>query len=452
VIAAAVVGGEGACGSGQAATNGSDAATGADVSVPIDAGGESGASTDGTTDAPLADAPATSDAPVTHEDAATDAGGVPLPALPLQVSGRWIVDAKGKRFKLAAVNWYGAEEEDFVVAGLDKLPLATIAHELRALGFNAVRLPWSNQMFESDPPIGAALLSANPPLQGKTALAVLDAVIDALAFEGIVVILDDHTSDANWCCSDTDGDGLWYTPKYPEASWIADWRAIVARYASRPAVVGADLRNEPRSVCPCSNGGCSCQVATWGGSDPSVDWHAAAQRGGNTVLGANPNVLVFVEGVNYANDLTGVYSLPVALSVPNRLVYEAHDYAWDHNGLQSAAQLHTTLGNWWGYILAQGKSYTAPVWVGEFGTCHTSPTCVSDSTGQGLWFSAVGQYLAGADIDWSYWALNGTEARGTGRTYGAEETYGVLDVAWSAPALSNLTAALQALQPATQGP
>jgi endoglucanase len=450
VIVAAVVGGEGACGSGQSATSGSDAATGADVSAEV--GAETGASTDGTTDAPRSDGPATTDAPSTHEDAATDAGGAPLPALPLQVSGRWIVDAKGKRFKLAAVNWYGAEEEDFVVAGLDKMPLATIAREIRTLGFNAVRLPWSNQMFESDPPIGASLLSANPSLKGKTALGVLDAVIDALAFEGIVVILDDHTSDANWCCSNTDGDGLWYTPKYPEASWIADWRAIVTRYASQPAVVGADLRNEPRSVCPCSNGGCTCQVATWGGSDPSVDWHAAAQRGGNAVLGANPKLLVFVEGVNYANDLTGVYSLPVALSVPNRLVYEAHDYAWDHNGLQSAAELHTTLGNWWGYILAQGKSYTAPVWVGEFGTCHSSPTCVSGSTGQGLWFSALGQYLTGADIDWSYWALNGTEARGAGRTYGSEETYGVLDVAWNAPALSNLTAALQALQMATQGP
>jgi endoglucanase len=445
VIAAAVVGGEGACGSGQSATNGSDAATGADVSVEASAGADAGA--DATTDGPRADA-AREDAPARGEDGATDAGGAPLPALPLQVSGRWIVDANGKRFKLAAVNWYGTEEMDYVVAGLDKLPLAKIAHEIRALGFNAVRLPWSNQMFESDPPIGAALLSANPALQGKTALVVLDAVIDALAFEGVAVILDNHTSDANWCCSDTDGDGLWYTPNYPETSWIADWRAIVTRYSSRPAVVGADLRNEPRKVC---SGG-SCQVATWGGNDPTVDWHAAAQRGGNAVLGANPKLLVFVEGVNYANDLTGVYSLPVALSVPNRLVYEAHDYAWDHNGLQTAAQLHTVLGNWWGYILAQGKSYTAPVWVGEFGTCHSSSTCVSDTVGQGLWFSALGQYLTGADIDWSYWALNGTEARGTGRTYGAEETYGVLDTAWIAPALPNLTAALQALQPATQGP
>ena len=34
-----------------------------------------------------------------------------------------------------------------------------------------------------------------------------------------------------------------------------------------------------------------------------------------------------VEGINYANDLTGVFSLPVQLAVPNRLVYSAHDYS-----------------------------------------------------------------------------------------------------------------------------
>jgi endoglucanase len=46
--------------------------------------------------------------------------------------------------------------------------------------------------------------------------------------------------------------------------------------------VGADLRNELRSG------------ATWGGSDPKLDWHAAAERGGNAVLGVNPLLLIMV--------------------------------------------------------------------------------------------------------------------------------------------------------------
>jgi endoglucanase len=416
------------------------------------------------TDAPGTDAPAESASPVeAGHDAASvaDAGaappdaatadasdpGAPLPALPLQTTSRWIVDAHGKRFKLASVNWYGAEELDHVVAGLDLGDLHAIAASIRALGFNSVRLPFSNELVELDPVIDPARLAANPSLVGLTALGVLDAVIAALAHEGLVVILDDHVSRADWCCSDTDGNGLWFQTAYPESSWLADWKTMATRYLHQPAVVGVDLRNELRPA-----GG---QTPTWGvpsGGDPTLDWHAAAERGGNAVLGVNPALLVFVEGLNYANDLTGAYSLPVQLAVGNRLVYSAHDYAFDHSGLASAAALDTTLGDNWGYLLAQGKAYTAPVWVGEFGTCHTSDTCVADTSGQGLWFGALTQYLANADIDWSYWAVNGTEARGAGRTLGAEETYGVLNLAWSAPASAPLATALAAIAPSTQGP
>ena len=42
-------------------------------------------------------------------------------SLPLHTKGRFIVDEEGNRIKLACVNWYGAEEMDFVVAGLEKV-------------------------------------------------------------------------------------------------------------------------------------------------------------------------------------------------------------------------------------------------------------------------------------------------------------------------------------------
>ena len=35
--------------------------------------------------------------------------------LPLSTSSRWIVDAKGKRVKLACINWSGAAQKDGVV-------------------------------------------------------------------------------------------------------------------------------------------------------------------------------------------------------------------------------------------------------------------------------------------------------------------------------------------------
>jgi hypothetical protein len=55
------------------------------------------------------------------------------------------VDAKGHRVKLAGVNWYGADNLEFSVGVLAYRPLATIAHEVKAVGFNSVRIPGSNE-------------------------------------------------------------------------------------------------------------------------------------------------------------------------------------------------------------------------------------------------------------------------------------------------------------------
>ena len=61
-----------------------------------------------------------------------------------------------------------------------------------------------------------------------------------------------------------------------------------------------------------------------------TDWRAAAERCANTLLSVNADLLMFVEGLNYASDLTGVAKYPIQLTVPNRVVYEAHDYSWFH--------------------------------------------------------------------------------------------------------------------------
>jgi endoglucanase len=370
-----------------------------------------------------------------------------LPALPLSTSGRWIVDANGGRFKLASVNWYGAESPDHVVGGLDQQPLSQLAAQIRTLGFNSVRLPWSNELLEGDPPVDDARLAANPDLVGKSGMTVLDSVVDALAQQGLVVILSNHVSRADWCCSEDDGNGLWYTADVPESRWLDDWRTIVRRYAAQPAVVGADLRNEPRKA----NG----VEPVWGGDDPTTDWAAAAERGGEAVLGENPNLLVIVEGVRWGVDLHDAIRRPIQLSQPARLVYSPHDYGYYHPTalLANFAALKQTLGFLWGYLINQDQSYTAPVWLGEFGTCHGSTEdCVDGSADQARWFNNLRRYLAEADFDWSYWALNGTQTTGTTRTLGAEEAYSVLDTSWAAPTGGGLVGALQSIEPATQGP
>jgi endoglucanase len=371
-------------------------------------------------------------------------------ALPLHTSGRFIVDQLGHRFKLNSVNWYGSEGADYVVGGLQQEPLAAIVHRIHCMGFNSVRLPWSNELVESNPVVGSYALTANPQFMGQHGMQIFDAVVRALTAEGLFVILDNHNSNAEWCCSN-DGNTLWYNSDYPETSWISDWQALVQRYKDNPLVIGADLRNEPRVN------------ATWGGA-ASTDWQAAAERGGDAVQSVNPNLLIFVEGVNYALDLTGVAALPIQLNVPDHLVYETHDYSFDYSNLSGYSELASDLSQAWGYILTPGQTYTAPVWLGEFGNCHTSSTCITDTTSAdgsgGLWFASLRQYLSTNDVDWGWWAVNGTETTGSGRTYGSEETYGVLNPYWNAPAVSNelpmpalsVLGALETIAAPSQGP
>ena len=114
----------------------------------------------------------------------------------------------------------------------------------------------------------------------------------------------------------------------------------------------------------------------------------------------------------------------------------------------------------WGFIVAPGNfTYTAPLFVSEFGTCHNSMDClqapdaVSAAARAGMhggrWFSYVTEYLRRKDIDWGYWALNGSTCKGTNRPSGAEEGYGLLNTCWNAYVFPPLLEALQAIQPPT---
>lgn len=354
--------------------------------------------------------------------------------LPLHTQGRWIVDAQSRPLKLASVSWYGADQKDFVPGGLGRARLSSIAHLIRAMGFNSVRLLWANETLERNPVVPDYAVRANPQFRGKHAMDVFDAVVAALAREHLMIILDNHMSRADWCCSDKDGNGLWHTREYPESSWLRDWRAMARRYRPQPWVIGADLRNELRSG------------AAWGGADPSLDWHAAAERGGDAVLSENPSLLIFVEGVHYSTDFTRVGELPVRLSVAGHVVYSPHDYGWDHPARETEADLARQLDSKWGYLIRM--SDPAPVWVGEFGICHGDfNSCKFRGRPIGGWFPLFIQYLRNTGISWSYWALNGTQSTGASRTYGAEETYGLLNTSYAHPASTPLLRLLQSAMP-----
>jgi endoglucanase len=399
------------------------------------------------------------------------------PALPLHTRGRFVVDANGQRVKLAGVNWYGADQLDHVPAGLQCQRVDAIAARIAADGFNVVRLPWATTTWSGkDKPVPPVAVAGDPSLRGKTARQVFDAVIASLARHGVLVILDNHVTRPRWCCSGTDGNGLWwegYDPQHPprwhqlgrrqrlhrfrvgEQRWLSAWRRIVRRYAvsgahAQPMVVGADLRNEVR---PDYTLGITPHWRRARGA-PWADWPRAATRACDAVLSVNPRLLVAVEGLQYAADLRGVARQPIRLARAHRLVYSAHDYSWTQS---SHARLHRVLGRRWGWLLAQHQRLTTPVLVGEFGTCHPEECGGAEAA----WFKALTRYLAAGDVDWIYWSINGTGGRGavepttcaaTLRFPGCGEGYGLSDPSWSRDVSAALMTELHPIIAATQGP
>ncbi len=355
-------------------------------------------------------------------------------------SGNQIIDSSGRVVRIAGINWYGFETKDQVVHGLWARDYHTILNTIKNNGYNAIRLPYSNQMVES--PIIPSNISysnssgaINTDLKGLNALQLMDKVIHAAGGLGLRVILDNHRSEAG---NSAEANGLWYTSAYPESAWINDWKTLVNRYASfkdasgNPTVIAADLRNEPHLIANSSHSG-SCwtgDTATGGcpATNAGQNWPAAAQRAGNAILSANPNLLIIVEGADCYNgdcdwwggNLEGVSGHPIELNISNRLVYSAHDYgpklyqqSWFNSGT-SYSSLSSVWNKFWGYINA---NHTAPIMVGEFGTGNTASDIQSATPGsQGQWFESLVNFLQNnPSVSWTYWALNG------------EDSYGLLD-------------------------
>jgi len=87
-------------------------------------------------------------------------------------------------------------------------------------------------------------------------------------------------------------------------------------------VIGNDLRNEIRTD---RN---DLMIPTWGTGNVRTDWKLAATNAGNAILAEVPDILIIIEGLNYANDMLPIKTDPITLDVANRLVYSFHYYDW----------------------------------------------------------------------------------------------------------------------------
>jgi endoglucanase len=332
---------------------------------------------------------------------------------PISTAGRHFIDSRGEVIRLASINWYGASDAWHVVGGLDHRHRSEIAKLIVAMGFNSVRLPFSNAMIYADS-IDKKHLRANPDLIGKSPLAIFDATIKALTDVGLLVILNNHTTTPKWCCG-VDENALWFFENYTTEEWMSDWEFLVRRYKSNPFVIGADLRNEVRKG--------PYGEARWGSGD-QFDWAQVAESLGNKLLDINPDILIVVEGTNYAQNLRGPLSRAIQLSHPNRLVYSPHTYGWFWGRRKaykdmSYDELATELDYYFGYLASPEGDRAYPIWVSELGVG------IDDKSG---WFHHLMRYLNERQFSWAFWPLN----RGPKST-GEPEEWGLVDESWSKP-------------------
>ncbi|MFG2941247.1 glycoside hydrolase family 5 protein [Streptomyces sp. NPDC048282] len=359
---------------------------------------------------------------------------------PLSTRGRYVVDADGNRFRLKAANWDGAQgswtgsgsitdpaqhhagQDSYgIPLGLDRATLPQLLADFQALGINSVRLPFSNEMIHTTAAVPDAAVAANPQLRGKTPLEVYDAVVAALTGAGFAVILNNHTNTSRWCCG-VDGNERWNSSQSTQ-QWADDWVFMSRRYATDPRVVGADLYNEVRRDV--------LDDPNWGLGD-AHDWYAAAQLAADRILTeGNPNLLIVIEGINWTGlpvdglphdrpTLKPVRTLSNTLVDAHKLVYSAHFYGYTgprHSGATGIGEtsdpryqdlsrddLYQALADEAFFVTTEGRHYTAPVWVSEFGIGANET-----GTAARTWFGNITDYFADHDTDFAYWPLVGWE-------------------------------------------
>ncbi|ORE90301.1 chitinase, cellulase [Stappia sp. 22II-S9-Z10] len=314
-----------------------------------------------------------------------------FPPGPFSADGAHIVDSTGARAEINGINWFGFETEIAVAHGLWARNWRDMMDDMKSLGFNTVRIPFSGDFVATGGAnVSGVDLGFNPDLAGLTGMEILDRIVDYADTIGLKILLDYHRGKPGGGPNDN---GLWYGDGRTEADVIREWQTMAARYGDKPAVIGADLMNEPH-------------MATWGDGS-ATDWGAAAGRIGNAVLQAAPDWLIVVEGVSvyegdpywWGGNLQGVADHPVRLADPSKLVYSIHDYppsVFNQPWFSDGRSLPEVWDKNWGYIVKEG---IAPVLVGEWGSFLATAA-------DRAWAGELADYMRDLGTPWFWWSLN----------------------------------------------
>jgi aryl-phospho-beta-D-glucosidase BglC (GH1 family) len=323
----------------------------------------------------------------------------------LRVSGRHIVDSKGRQVRLRGTcpgGWMNME--DFINGhpGAEHTLRAQMAEVLgpakaqfffermldyffneddviflRGVGANVVRIPLNYRHFEDD---------AAPFKYKEAGFTRLDQVLDHCEKHGLYVILDLHSAqgwqNVHWHSDNASRISLlWEVPSYQDR-YIALWQEFARRYKNTPVVAGYDVLNEP-----CSNndrGDYPWNI--YSKYKPNWDrMNSLYRRLVSAIRKIDSKHIIFLEGDNYAHLFQGLET-----PFDDNLAYSSHNYTVPGFGpgkypgmIQSRSATANGTEAWdlqkqeRNFLDADGTKFTqqhnVPLWVGEFGSVYNGP-------------------------------------------------------------------------------
>lgn len=242
----------------------------------------------------------------------------------------------GQEVALKGTSWFGFETPDFVVNGLWQHSIDEYMAILKRDQFNVLRVPfsaeWIHYQFDIVPSQG--ILTADPSLQGKRSIEILDLLFQKCQEAGIFILLDLHRLHKEYISE------LWYSPSdgmYPSEVFFDTWTRILDRYANQSNLLGIDVLNEPHGR------------ASWNNGDPSTDWGLFLKDAVPRINSRYPQNqwLYFMEGVQWGHDFQGYpgsASLFPAEVIP-RIVFSPHVYG--HSVVPNTPDDPYSLHNLW---------------------------------------------------------------------------------------------------------
>jgi hypothetical protein len=341
----------------------------------------------------------------------------------LRTTGATIVDGQGNDVRLLSIGIHGLEIGNGLPTAQERArsgcvgwraPLPPTYAAVHQSGFNSVRLAVSWANLEPTPPT----IGPNGALEhhwNKPYVEAIDATIAGFRSQGIAVVLDMHQrkwspafeqipNGARVTCQGA-GMPAWLYPGQSSSQLqdakcaffantspiplpipsvqdgFADaWTFLARRYVDDPAVVGADVLNEPYG-----NSGCM---------GPALRLDDLYAKIGAAIRQANPKLMLIFEDSQYS--ASNSYGMTRRPPFANE-VYSFHIYgpAWTPDG-QRVTQA----------FVARAAAFGMPGWIGEFNRFGKPTAPPAGWNGQ---LQDMLTYCRQQGVGWSYWAYNGSD-------------------------------------------